>query len=217
MRKTLIGAVSLLLLAGSGFAQSEPADDSLVGKPAAAVEHEHDQTQNHDAAPAPTRFLPEGSLAKVMDSFLRAYAADKPEWRSDVQPGVASADSEPPEGYQKTHSALSGWYYFRPRTSDSLSVEERRAILRDKRFPAFLAQMRQVADGKTPPIDPEIAAAANPKAPTELPPEITRAELLAKLLAGRRPPPDTIHFTITPEELMLPGPIVVTDNSNTVP
>lgn len=195
-----------LLIASLAFSGSalfaQPQDDSLEGA-------EHERSVQIAAA--------DGSLAKVIDAFLRAYSADSPAWRTDVQLGRATADSVPPDGYQKARSELSGWYYYRPKTSDMLDSDQRRAVLRDKRFAPFLAQMRAVADGKTAPLDPAIAAAGKAPAAVNAPAQIGRAELMSKLLAGRRGPPDTIYFDVTPEEIVLPGRLLVTTNATVTP
>lgn len=152
-----------------------------------------------------------GSLARVMDSFLNLYAGETPSWRMEVTTQNATAESACPEGMQKGRTEAGLWYYFRPKTSDLLTLDERRAVMRDKRFGPFLAQMRTLADGKTAPLPVGLreAAKANPSAVKENLPEIGRSELLSRLLAARRPPPDTVYFDISAEELVLPGRMVV--------
>jgi len=152
-----------------------------------------------------------GSLARVMDSFLNLYAAETPIWRTEVTTKNATAESTCPEGMQKGRTEAGMWYFFRPKTSDLLTLDERRAVMRDKRFGPFLAQMRTLADGKTTPLPVGLreAAKANPSAVKENVPEIGRSELLSRLLTARRPPPDTVYFDISAEELVLPGRMVV--------
>lgn len=196
----------LLQLPLPGFSQASdslPAQDASLDRAEGAV-----QPANQS-----------GSLARVMDAFIRVYALETPAWRFDVTTKEASETSVPPEGFQKGCSDRGIWYHFRPKTADMLKIEERRAVMRDKRFPAFLAKMRVIADGGAPNVPAAVVAAA--KKPASPPPpaaELGRAELLSRLLAGRRPPPEPISFDVSAEELMLPGRLLVTvDTSNLTP
>ena len=188
---------------------------ALVSSPLAAQPQPTDSLPPVETEPGPSQA---GSLARVMDAFLRAYAAENPAWRMDVTTQGASEDSTPPEGFQKGHSDLGLWYHFRPKTAEQLKIDERRAVMRDKRFGPFIAQMRGLADGQTVPLPPAVAAAARPAPPASPKPEISRADLLARLLAGRRPPPEAVTFEVTGEELLLPGRLlVVVDTTASTP
>ena len=152
-----------------------------------------------------------GSLARVMDAFISAYASETPIWRTAVTTNNATAESACPAGMQKGRTESGLWYFFRPKTSDMLTLDERRGVMRDKRFGPFLAQMRALADGKIAPL-PEGLRAAGKSTPSPTPPTVPalgRSDLLARLMAGRRPPPDTIYFDISAEELVLPGRIII--------
>jgi len=191
--------LSLAFCTGT-FAQQEP-DDSL-------------------AASAPTAKASEvnsGSLEKVIDSFLRAYSSDKIEWRMNVKLGVATESSVPPEGYEKGKAEIGGWYYYQPKTCALLTSDQRREVMRDKRFAPFLGQMRALADGNLP--GPSAALVEASKAPAQplSPKVIGRSEMMAKLLAQRQMPPSPISFEISPEELVMPGPIVMTAHSYLAP
>jgi hypothetical protein len=183
----------------------------LLASPVAAQDQPRDSLGELDTGVERARANQPGSLARVMDAFLRAYAAETPAWRTDVTAKDASEASNPPDGFQKGVTEQGLWYHFRPKTSDQLRLDERRVVMRDKRFGPFLAQMRGVADAKSITLPPAVTAAAQ-KAPVPPPPApaISRADLLSRLLAGRLPPPDAIYFDISAEELMVPGRVLVT-------
>lgn len=158
-----------------------------------------------------------GSLERLMNAFLRAYAGDNPAWRTQVTTSGITSSSPLSSGAQRGQTKQGVWFSFFPKTTDMLSAEDRRKVMRDRRFTAFLGQMREVADGAVPPIPDALLNAAKDDAPAEVPAMVPRAELMATLLAGRRPPPAPIIFEISPEEILLPGPMVITHQSALTP
>ena len=159
----------------------------------------------------------QGSLEMIIDSFLRTYAADNIEWRTEVKVGVATSDSVPPAGFEKAKSELAGWFYYQPKTCSMLTVDERRSVMRDPRFPKYLAHLRKLSDGVLTPLPAEVAIAAKAPEISPAPPVLGRAEVLAKLLVERQMPPDPIHFVIAAEEMVMPGPLVITAHSTPAP
>lgn len=160
---------------------------------------------------------PTGSLETVMNKFMAAYAGDHIEWRSSTTTANVSERSPVPTGWQKGKTESGIWYLFLPKTADMLTPEQRRGVVRDPRFPKFIAQLREIADGKAQKLAPELIAASQPTPAKEIPEQVGRAEILARLLAGRRPPPESTSFEITPEELILPGAIVITLKGDIAP
>jgi len=194
------------------------ADDALT--PPAAQPSDDSLGADQQRALSSADGVGDGTLATVMNAFLRAYAGDKMEWRvaKDLKLGIAE-NSTLPDGWQKAKHPKYGWFAFRPKTYDMLSLEERRAIIRDVRFPQFIAQMRVVADGKNPPLSDAMKLAANAPAtapdPTNHP--LPRAEVIARLLEGRKAMPDTFVFDVSANELLAPGRMIVTIQPDSTP
>ncbi len=158
------------------------------------------------------------NLASVLDAFLAEHASENSAWRSEVHWAGQPTTEAMPLNIQRGYSAIAGVFYFRSRTSETLSPEERRGIFRDPRFLIYLHQLRTQADRGVP-ARPGIAAssAANaPTVPAELPP-LNRADVLAKLQTHALATLHPILFSVSPEDLISPTQTVVVASSARTP
>ena len=151
-----------------------------------------------------------GSMESVINSFMRLYAFSNPAWRvaKDIKLGIPE-DTQLEDGWEKAKHPVYGWYAFRVKTCDMLSPDERRAVVRDPRFPAFLAQQRALADGKAPTLSPALKAAGTGPALVPEAKLLGRAEVAARLMEGTTPLPPPFRFELTAEQLLMPGRMAI--------
>jgi hypothetical protein len=124
--------------------------------------------------------VPSGNALGLIDAWLAHAAGSSASFRADLRPGGDPANLPP--GRFLCRSPFLGAFTYRPKTYRELSPAERRSVLCDPRFRAFLVSVREASDrddgGKVP--DRRAAARSGPE-----------------------------DIRVPPEEMLRPGPLWV--------
>jgi hypothetical protein len=76
----------------------------------------------------------------VMNAFIATYAKEEVNWRSEVE--FVNSPSEIPPGKQLGYSSVVGYFTFRPKSWDQLSVAEKEEVMGNPKLKAFLISLR---------------------------------------------------------------------------
>ena len=118
----------------------------------------------------------------VMNAFIATYAKEEINWRSEVE--FANSPSDIPPGKQLGYSPIVGYFSFRPKLWEQLTVREKQDVMDSPRLKAFLISLRssslpqythQVQSGQEveevieSPLPPVPTLAPTPSAPSPTP------------------------------------------------
>ena len=120
----------------------------------------------------------------VMNAFIATYAKEEINWRSEVE--FANSPSDIPPGKQLGYSPIVGYFSFRPKLWEQLTVREKQDVMDSPRLKAFLISLRssslpqythqvqsgqeveEVIESPLPPV-PTLAPTPSPPSPTPVP------------------------------------------------
>ncbi len=145
----------------------------------------------------------EGSAASLFNAFIASIASADIVYRTEVQLNADPANVPP--GRLLGKSTFAGYFTFRAKTYEELTTPQRIALRNDARFKAFLVATRATMDGivagetnapvLTDITSPQVVSSGDVKrvSTLQLPRERRRLD----------------YFSLTPEELLQPRPIIV--------
>jgi len=151
------------------------------------------------AAPQP------GNALAIFNAFIARYARENIEWRADQK--LRADNSAPVEpGYQVGKSAL-GEFSFRPRLFTELTLEQKRAVVRDSRLPAFITSLRLAVEENRP---AELADVTVQELGVTETAKLAVKAILDSLPPGSRRPQDVINVVeLTAEQILNDPPVTI--------
>jgi len=75
-----------------------------------------------------------------MNAFIATFAKEEANWRTEVE--FANSPSDIPPGKQLSYSPIVGYFTFRPKSWDQLSVLEKEDVMSNPKLKAFLISLR---------------------------------------------------------------------------
>jgi hypothetical protein len=76
----------------------------------------------------------------VMNAFIATFAKEEVDWRSEVE--FVNSPSDIPPGKQLGYSNVIGYFTFRPKTWEQLSIAEKERVMDNPKLKAFLISLR---------------------------------------------------------------------------